>query len=200
MKASALFITDPLCSWCWGTLPEIDRARQTLASEVDFDLVMGGLQIGHPDGMTDFDKRHLRHLWRQVTEVTGREFSGQIPEGFIYHSEIACRAVEIARRAASAPPWAFFSELQAAFYDDGRDINRSDVLAMLLDIPEPQVVAMLSDPHIIDSTRSNFALAEALSANALPGIYLDTGVGHKLVCGGYVTAEQLVIDIRQRLG
>ena len=165
MNATALFITDPLCSWCWGTLPEIDIARAELADEVDFDLIMGGLQIGHPDGMTDFDKRHLRHLWRQVTEVTGRQFCGEIPEGFIYHSEIACRAVEIARRRLNAPPWDFFGRLQAAFYLEGKAINQSHVLAELLELPPAGTAALLTDPRFVEAARSNFALAESLSAN-----------------------------------
>jgi len=134
-----------------------------------------------------------------VHKVTGQQFSGEIPPDFIYHSEIACRAVEIARQHAGAPPWEFFYKLQRAFYVDGLDINSPDVLAGLLGLPREEVAAMLVEPVYTTAARSNFELAKSLSANALPSIYLDTGEGDRLVCGGYVTAEQLTADLRERL-
>lgn len=192
MPASALLVTDPLCSWCWGTLPEIDAAREELAGEVEFDLIMGGLQVGGPQGLAQHNRQQLLTLWREVRAVTGQVLSDRIPVGFVYHSEIACRAVEIARHRSNAPPWDFFHKLQAAFYVDGLDINRADVLAGLLQLPEEEVAALLSDPAYIEAARSNFDVAKSLSANALPAIYLE----NRLVCGGYVTAPQLVTDLR----
>lgn len=199
MIPSALFITDPLCSWCWGTLPEVEAARQALEGEVEFDLIMAGLQVGRPEGLAEYNKQQLQRLWQEVHKVTGQRFSGEIPDGFVYHSEIACRAVEIARRLAGGPPWVFFYRLQSAFYVDGLDINHPEVLAELLDLTAEEVKVQLTDPVVVAAARSNFELTKSLSANALPGVYLDAGEGHRLVCGGYVTADQLIADLYGRL-
>jgi len=199
MNVTVLFITDPLCSWCWGTLPEVEGTRDALAGDVHFDLIMAGLQVGRREGLAEYNRQQLQRLWQEVHKVTGQQFSGEIPPDFIYHSEIACRAVEIARRQAGTPPWQFFHRLQRAFYVDGLDINSPDVLAGLLGLPRDEVAAMLLDSYYTMAARNNFELAKSLSANALPGVYLDTGEGNKLVCGGYVTAEQLTADLRERL-
>lgn len=41
-----IFVTDPLCSWCWGMLPEMEKVKATLEPDIHFDLMMAGLQIG----------------------------------------------------------------------------------------------------------------------------------------------------------
>ena len=136
-KGRILFVTDPLCSWCWGTLPEVLACREELNSLVEFDLIMGGLQIGPREGLLSYDVKRLRRLWQEVEETTGQRFSGKIPENFVYHSEISCRAVEIARQQSGGlPPFEFFAQLQKAFYHDGMDINHPEVLAKLLNQSE----------------------------------------------------------------
>ena len=107
-----LFVTDPLCSWCFGTLPEVLSVREQLGSKVQFDIVMGGLQIGTPEGLLGYDIKRLIRLWNEVTATTGQVFSGRIPEGFVYHSELSCRAVEIAREINGEPPFDFFSKFK----------------------------------------------------------------------------------------
>ena len=96
-KYKVLFVTDPLCAWCWGTLPEINKTRALMDDQVSFDLIMGGLRIGPPDGLVEYEIKKLQHLWHEVHQLTRQEFSGKVPDNFVYDSEIACRAVEIAR-------------------------------------------------------------------------------------------------------
>ena len=199
MRPKLLFVTDPLCSWCWGTLPELDSVKETLKREVDFDLIMAGLQIGTPDGLLDYDIKRLNRLWSEVANITGQSFSHIVPEGFVYHSEIACRAVEIARRKLGVPPFEFLHQLQSAFYEDGKNIQDVNVLAGLLELSKLEIVQQLQAEDIIVATRANFELAKSLSANALPNFLMDTGAGYRLLCGGYVTAEFLIPDIRTRI-
>ena len=200
-KAKVLFVTDPLCSWCWGTLPELLKTQQSLKHWVSFDLIMGGLQIGTPEGLLGYDVKRLNRLWTEVAETTGQTFSGKIPKDFIYHSEMSCRAVELARELNDGlPPFEFFHQLQAAFYLEGKDINDPEVLSTLLKIPTDQVARKLASETLIQKTRQNFDYAKSLSANALPHFLIDTGAGYQLLCGGYVTEEFLVKDILFRIG
>lgn len=197
--AKILFVTDPLCSWCFGTLPEVLKTRAQLRPKVEFDIIMGGLQIGTPEGLLGYDVKRLIRLWQEVSETTGQVFSGNIPEGFVYHSEVSCRAVEIARLITDAPPFDFFAELQIAFYQKGLDINSVKVLAPLLDLSEQEVSELLHSDEIIAKTREGFELVKSLSANALPHFMIDRGNGFELLCGGYVTADYLLPDIESRL-
>lgn len=195
-----LFVTDPLCSWCFGTLPEVMQVRQKLNKQVAFDIVMGGLQIGTDEGLLGYDIKRLHRLWHEVTETTGQTFSGIIPENFVYHSELACRAVEIARNQADGQaPFEFFNLLQSSFYHGGENINSVKVLARLLEMPEAKLTGLLESPEVIEQTRAGFDLVRSLSANALPHFLIDVGEGYQLLCGGYVTEEFLLPDILARI-
>ena len=73
----------------------------------------------------------LRGHWRHVAQASGLPFSEAIfdREGFAYDTEPACRAVVAAREADAARAHGYFKAVQAAFYRDGRDVTRADVLA-----------------------------------------------------------------------
>ena len=63
-KPTVLFVTDPLCSWCWGMLPQIEHVRAALADRARFDLLMAGLQIGGTAGLSEFEGARLRGVER----------------------------------------------------------------------------------------------------------------------------------------
>ena len=39
-----IYIGDPMCSWCWGIAPELDRLQAW--TTLPFDVVVGGLRPG----------------------------------------------------------------------------------------------------------------------------------------------------------
>lgn len=199
MRPKLLFVTDPLCAWCWGTLPELEAARRQLGDEVEFDLIMAGMRVGTDEGLAEYNRRRLLKLWREVRQVTGQVFSEQFPAGFVFDSARACRAVEMARHDGGGPPWAFFSRLQAAFFVDARDTGKIDVLADLLELDAGTVAGRVDDPQYGAAVDANVDLIERLSAHALPNIQLDVGEGYRLLSGGYISSEFLVDGIRERM-
>ncbi len=185
-------------------LPEIQAVRSQLSEWAEFDLLMGGLQVGNRRPPVEADVKMLQDLWRNVAESTGQKFLGQMPAdpNFIYHSEMACRAVEAMRLFQKQPPWGFFEELQAAFYLQARNVNSVDELGELAQpfgLGPASLDRMLQSDEVIENTRIAFESAKKLGALALPVVLLDTGAGPKLVSGGYVTAEFLVPDLHSRI-
>jgi|TARA_Y100000310_G_scaffold260110_1_gene268951 putative protein-disulfide isomerase len=204
LKPQVVFVTDPLCSWCWAMLPEMHLVRSQLSGWADFDLLMGGLQVGNRRPPVEADVNMLQELWRKVAESTGQKFLGQMPADpkFIYHSEVACRAVEAMRLFQKQPPWEFFEKLQGAFYLQARNLNSVDELGELAEpfgISPTDLDRMLQSSEVIENTRKAFESAKELGALALPVVLLDTGEGPKLVSGGYVTAEFLIPDLQSRI-
>ncbi len=199
MKPRLLFVTDPMCSWCWGTLPEVSGVRRSLSGQVDFDLAMARLTVGGERELSDYHKGRLVKLWREVRQVTGQVFSERFPDGIVFDSRNACCAVEMARLQTGEPPWEFFATLQAAFFVDGRDITRSTVIAELLGQSVEDVESALVASDSATAMDAGFAMLRRLSAHALPSIYLDTGEGLKLVSGGFISAEFLAEEILCRL-
>lgn len=184
-------------------LPEMYIVKDHLAQEMDFDLLMAGLQIGPRRPMTTYEIRYLKRVWHEVQATTGQEICGELPadDQFIYHSEIPCRAVEALRSFLQAPPWDFFHRLQQAFYIEARNLND---IGELIDLAEAwgisgdSLMDAIGSAPIIEATRASFQRADQLAAHALPSVIFENEHGPRLVCGGYATADYLIDELRLR--
>jgi len=204
MKPKVIFVTDPLCSWCWAMLPDIQQLRIDMAEWLDFELMLAGLQVGGPEPPSAQQVQMLKEMWRNVAATTGQKFSGQLPKdpGFRYHSEIACRAVNIIRDHLQQIPWDYFHALQQAFYIDACNITDPIELAGIAEpfgIKRESMLEQIQSEPVIEATRAEFEIAKKLGAFALPSVLLDFGDGPKLVSGGWVTAEYLRPDLEARM-
>lgn len=127
------YFADPMCSWCWGFAPVIEQVRERFREQTRIALVLGGLRPGTTEPMTPQAREEILHHWHQVHELTGQafRFEGALPEGFIYDTEPAARAVACMADIDPALIFPMLKAAQAAFYRDGQDITRMDVLAGL---------------------------------------------------------------------
>ena len=204
IEGKLIFMTDPICSWCWGMLPEILLLRDTLRGRLGFEIKCAGLQVGSQRPLTDEQSAHLITLWQQVAETTHQKFAFELPldASFIYHSELACRVIQIARRYLGAEPWDLFHDMQHAFYVDCRNLGDPDVLFDLLapiGISIETFSEQLISDEIVNRTRDEFSWCESRGIQALPTLFLDLGDGPELIAGGYATAEILMPEIKARL-
>lgn len=203
MNKQVIFVTDPLCSWCWGMLPEMEKVKESLSGKIEFGLMMAGLQIGSRK-LSEREKHQLKSIWTRVTQTTGQPISGKFPEdeSFIYHSEIPCRAVKMFQLRKKDKLWAFFSRLQQSFYLEACNITNPSELSRIAEEFEIKATDFANDlhhPDIIAATRDDFETAKQTGAHALPTVLMDTGDGLKLISGGYTTADFLEEAIEYRL-
>ena len=203
-QGTVIFMTDPICSWCWGTLPAIFELMAIYEERLAFKLKCAGLQVGARKPLSQAHIENLLHLWREVADVTGQKFSFSLPEAgnFIYHSELACRMLQLARQTQEAEPWQIFHEVQQAFYVESRNLSDLNVLHELISttgISLPDFKAAITSDEIINVTRDEFVWCEKIGISALPTVFLDLGQGPRLVAGGYATATSLQHEISARL-
>jgi len=199
------FMTDPICSWCWGTLPHIFRLREIYAERLSFSLKCAGLQVGSRKPLSEAHRKQLIGLWQEVAETTGQTFAFELPADtdFIYHSELACRAIQIARCELGKEPWQIFHDLQQAFYVDCENLGATATLHRLVGASLKMSAADFEDQlhsdAIIEATRAEFTWCEDRAIQALPTVFLDLGKGPRLVAGGFATADMLIQEIQARL-
>ena len=203
-QGTLIFMTDPICSWCWGTLPSIFELMTLYEERLEFKLKCAGLQVGAPEPLNQIQKENLLKLWREVEEVTGQTFSYSFPrtDKFIYHSELACRTVHLAREKLGQEPWKIFHDIQQAFYVDSQDLSNIAVLHQIIKITgikEADFMAAITDDDLVETTLAEFAWCKKVGISALPTVFLDLGEGPRLVAGGYATADSLEQEISARL-
>ena len=194
-NARLLYVMDPMCSWCWGFAPVagalIEQARD---AGVPLRLVVGGLRTGQGAALEPTTRRYILEHWHAVEQATGQpfRFDGALPDGFVYDTEPACRALVAARALdASALP-ALLKGIQQAFYAEGRDVTRT---AELLALAEAAGLPRQAFAEAFDAaqaaTAADFAWVDGLGISGFPTLLAEHKGQFALLTNGYQPLEQL---------
>ena len=126
-----LYFGDPMCSWCWGFTPELERIHEALKGRAEFHLVMGGLRPGTVETWDQEMRDYIRSHWQDVAAKTGQPFDYVRfdDESFVYDTEPACRALVVARTLNPDAALGMYEALQRGFYAEGLNIADATVLA-----------------------------------------------------------------------
>lgn len=125
MKNHILYFADPMCSWCWGFAPVIQSVQQTYSQQFPIHIFLGGLGRDTHEPLDANGKKSIREHWEHVHQQTNQPFNFEFFErdGFIYNTELACRAVVTARRLYPDRALDFLFHLHHAFYKQLRDVT-----------------------------------------------------------------------------
>lgn len=132
-----LFLFDPLCGWCYGAEPMLDRLR---ADGTVIDPIPTGLFSGN--GARPMDAGFASYAWendQRIASLSGQTFSAAYREnvlkkpGAMFDSGPATLAILAAGREDPALRFKALHLLQSARYVDGRDIADPHVVAELLE-------------------------------------------------------------------
>ena len=127
------YIADPMCSWCWGFSPVIETVRHACKGRLRTELKMGGLRSGTTQAMVSSRRSEILRHWHAVHDRTGQpfRFEGAMPEGFVYDTEPASRAIVALVMMTPGSAFAFLACIQEAFYARQEDVTQPAVLARL---------------------------------------------------------------------
>jgi len=199
-----LFFGDPMCSWCWGFEPELQRLTGLSAGRAHFHVIMGGLR---PGTRTPWDapmRSYIRHHWEEVQAKTGQpfDFARFNDPGFIYDTEPACRAVTTARHLNPQRALAMYEALQRAFYAENKDINSPDVLAELASQIGLDGGQFLSQFHADDARKQvafDFKRTQAFGVQGFPSVLCAEDGQFAFLALGYRTFASMQDDFNSWL-
>ncbi len=196
MSTRLLYVMDPMCSWCWGFAPVAEALiEQAHVAGVDVHLVMGGLRTGSAP-LDPSTRRYILEHWQAVSEATGQPFAfeGALPEGFIYDTEPACRAVVAARNLDAAKAWPLVKLIQQAFYAQGRDVTRAPVLVELAEaagLARDQFAAAFDSAEQQNATAADFIWVQDLGIAGFPTLLAERKGQLALLTNGYQPLTEL---------
>ena len=173
-------------------------ARQRLAERVDFDLMLGGINVHGTQPIGDYGRRFLTKLWREVADTTGQRFGFTLPEEYVHNSVAPCLLLEAVRQATDSAPFELLYDLQRRFFVTGEDITDLDLLSeQAAEYGVENFKASMHDEVLRERLRFQFDNAGAFGTNALPSLLMEEQGTLRLLAGGYVDAgmmETLVGD------
>jgi putative protein-disulfide isomerase len=198
-----IFAGDPMCSWCYGFVPEL-KVLAERHPNLPLTILVGGVRAGATDLLDDAGKQFRLGHWAMVEEKSGLPFNREAllaRRDFVYDTEPVCRAVVTAGRIApQANQLLVFEALQRAFYVDGRDTTDGAVLSVVaagalqrqgVGVTVGQFHDLWKEPATIAAAAAEFAQVRALGVTSFPQLLLEIDGRVIKLSPGYAKVDQL---------
>lgn len=200
-----LYCADPMCSWCWGFSPVLAQLAVRYHERLTVVPLVGGLRAGNTVPTDTRMREEILQHWRAVQASSGQPFAfeGALPDGFVYDTEPACRAVVTVHDLAPVESLRFFQRLQHAFYVEQQPITRSEVLASLAasaGVDPATFSTHFGSAAMHMRTRGHFLLTHELGVRGFPTVWMVDAQRLRLLTHGYRPLEQLTPVVDAWLG
>jgi putative protein-disulfide isomerase len=197
MDLELVYVGDPMCSWCWGFAPVLDRIRDVY--DVPLRVVVGGLRPGpEAEELDDRLAEILGHHWEQVEAASGQPFAAAFLErrdGWHYDTEVPAIAVVTMRQLDESQTLPFHSRLQRAFYAEGIDITDPAAYPDLIagfEVDADKFTQLLASDDSRTRAWADFAEARSLGVAGFPTLLVRDGQEWTIATRGYVPAANLL--------
>lgn len=196
MSSRLIYVMDPMCSWCWGFAPVVQALiHQAGARGVSAELVVGGLRQERIP-MDQAARERTASYWHAVHEASGQPFNFEagLPEGLVYDTEPACRALVAARSLDVEAAWTLASQIQQAFYVEGRDVTLPPELVDLAEaagLPRIEFAERFNAQAVRDATAADFDWARNLGIAGFPTLLAEHDGQFALLTNGFQPLDAL---------
>ena len=199
------YFADPMCSWCYGFAPVMDKLRKAFGAQFDIRLVMGGLRPGKlAEPMTPARARLMRQHWREVAKMTGQPFEDDIfkRDEFVYNTEPAAKAVIVMERLAPEHAYDYYHEIQRGFYAHSQDITSPEVLANFarrFDVSATDFATAFASEEAHKETWGQFTFSASLGVKGFPALVLEEAGQYMLLLRGWQPFEEISLTLAKVL-
>lgn len=197
MDLEFVYVGDPMCSWCWGFAPVLERMQEVY--DIPLRVVVGGLRPG--PGAEELDDKlagFLGHHWEQVEEASGQPFDAAFLErrdGWRYDTEVPAIAVVAMRELNEPQTLRFHSRLQRAFYAEGIDITDPTVYPGLItdfDVDAEKFTELFASDEMKKRAWDDFSESRSLGVAGFPTLLVREGEEWAVLTRGYAPADKLL--------
>lgn len=195
-----LYIADPMCSWCYGFAPVIEKLAHHFDGRLPVQVMLGGLRAGNTVAMRAEDRAYIKNAWTKVSAATDQPFDHAFfdRETFTYDTEPACRAVVTARHLQPGQALALKSQISRAFYSANRDMTDTDEIVRVAEeagFNGPMFRAAFQQPEIRNETLRDFQTAKQMGIEGFPCLLAGTEAGYAMVTNGYRPIDGMIEGI-----
>jgi len=177
MEREIIYVGDPMCSWCWGFSPVLQKIADQYGKTAPMRLVVGGLHAFDTDPMNDEYKARIKHHWEQVAEATGQPFNYAFFErdGFVLDTEPACRATVVVRNIKPDALLSFYERIHKGYYVEDTDTTTLETFVEYADkegIDTAAFTAAFESEDTKQETISDFTWCQQSGVTGFPTVVL----------------------------
>ncbi|MEM1357033.1 MAG: DsbA family protein [Bacteroidota bacterium] len=198
-----IYVGDPMCSWCWGISPALNRLEKAAAANsIPYRIVLGGLRPNNSQEWNAEFADFLRHHWEEVNKRSGQPFGYDLLEvtHFQYNTEPSCRAVVTARTINPKHESRFFELSQHRFYVQNEDPNEVEFyrpICQELGIDFEHFQTLFMSEEMKTATMRDFQLNRSWGVTGYPTVIFRKGEQLIAIARGYAAFEQMWAAVEQ---
>lgn len=198
-----LYFGDPMCSWCYGFSPELSKVVDELGSEIEMEMIMGGLRPYNAQSMTEL-KSFLTDHWKEVNHRSGQEFKYGIldSEEITYDTEPPSRAFIIVRALCPGDEFKFFKELQSLFYFENKNMHLAETYFAAVEelgLSREEFVKHFESDFYKKEIKEDFQKSSAMGVRGFPTLLLQKGEELYLISNGFMESASVIGRIKAKL-
>jgi|SRR6056297_856333 len=192
-KPTLIYVYDPLCSWCYGFHPIMEKLQKRFLDQLNIRVIPGGLATDENAQPIGEGYSTIKDTLKQVENTTGISFGDNFrllaEEGsYIYDSEPGCIAQTTINFLAPDYALDFAGILQHALFNDGKNLNHPDTFTELIteyDLTPENFLEHYHSDEIRAKTRRQFQWVQKQNASAFPSLLLEIGTDTGLMSKGF---------------
>lgn len=192
-----IYVGDPMCSWCWGFAPVLERIQEVY--EIPLRVIVGGLRPGpEAEPLDDRLATTLGQHWKHVEEASGQAFDYSFlsrRDGWRYDTEVPAIAVVTMREIDQSLTLEFHTHLQRSFYAEATDITDPDGYRELIadfDVDSDKFLDLMGSEEMKKRARADFALSRSMGVAGFPTLLIREGNDVSILTRGYMPADRLL--------
>lgn len=172
-----IYVGDPMCSWCWGFSPVLNRIRTDYGAIAPMRVVVGGLHAFDSDPMSEDYKAMIRSHWEHVAEATGQPFNYAFfdRQGFVLDTEPACRATVAMRNIKPQSVWPFYESIHKGYYVEDTDTTTLETFMAYAEregVQGDAFKAAFESDAVRQETLEDFAWCQQAGVTGFPTVVL----------------------------
>lgn len=188
-----IYAYDPLCGWCFGFHPVMEKLAQRFKNDLDVVAIGGGLAVGENAQPIEEGYSTIREALSRVEQTTGitfgQNFKMLAEEGsYLYNSEPSCRAQTVVNELRPDKSLEFAGVLQHAIFKDGKNLNEWNTFSELMSehsMNTHKAEELFNSSAIREKTKEHFDWCKQNGASAFPTLLLKMGDEVGVLSRGY---------------
>jgi len=199
-SSTLFYLHDPMCSWCYGFAPVLERLKRSVGESLPVTSLVGGLAPDSDEPMAQSMSDYLQQTWQRIEQqIPGTRFNfdfwtANTPRRSTYP---ACRAVITARLMADRAD-DMTRAIQQAYYQ--RASNTSDVevliaLAATIGLDDNDFARRINSDEIELALVSELDFVRQLDVESFPSLVLCHGSNLHSIAVDYRDPEPMLEQI-----
>lgn len=199
IRPRIIYITDPLCGWCYAFGFALKEVMARFGDRCDFTVIMGGMVTGDREGPIGAKAQYILNAIPRLERITGARMGdahkSMLALGTQWQSSVLpSKAVVAVRELLPEKAVDFLHEVQLAHFDRGADLNDPALygpIAVHLGVDEDLFDAFMADERLTAITEHDFAIVREWGIDGFPSLAAEVGTRFYGLAHGYRNADEL---------